>query len=434
MEQVDRPSRTAFEKSERELRKPHRHAAKDQGSAELPLLKGVPADVVEHVVRRRPPAERQVTQSHSAMRRDRKLELSEFAPHRVIVIKAVDAIAVEVGSVRKSRGRCMLQRRNRPCHSRRYHHRSKPETCCIFKLCDCFLGCVHRNHGGRRDPIAIGSANFRIHRVDRAAGGAAHGGVENGGERQSESRIHDGKIDPNLLEALMQKPRRHDGGKIVGVVTDPPPRSAHFPLGPIRARCRGMLAQFAMVTLHQLVAADLAQVVVEQRRRFDQVAVAVDYRMVELCAERSDTADLFRIHGRTLWRDDAVRLARPSKRSQGWSAPAEASFTARRPYRDRSEPLTWRAATWLHDGMTRRSRIIRVAPLFTTRPCFFPNLKIWLCAGGGGINRSALRRGAGSSTCDESSSSGPDARGSLFRWPSRSAACSRDGRLPHPCS
>jgi hypothetical protein len=81
-----------------------------------------------------------------------------------------------------------------------------------------------------------------------------------------------------------------------------------------------------MVALHQLVAADLAQIVVEQRRRFDQVAVTVDYRMVELCAERSHTADLFRIHATYSLKSDAVRLARHSERSQGWITLAQAGF------------------------------------------------------------------------------------------------------------
>src|SRR6202167_6332585 len=121
VEQVAGPSRAALEKSERQLREPRRDSAHHDRAAQLALLIGVRADVVEHVVGRRAPPKRQVAQTDAAMRSDRDFQLDEFAPHQVVIEEAVEPVTVEIRRVGKCTRMLAFERGNRARHARRNH-------------------------------------------------------------------------------------------------------------------------------------------------------------------------------------------------------------------------------------------------------------------------------------------------------------------------
>jgi len=57
-----------------------------------------------------------------------------------------------------------------------------------------------------------------------------------------------------------------------------------------------MLAELAIVALEHVGAANLLQIFVEERSRFDEMPVGVDHRMSQAIAERPHSRDIFGIH------------------------------------------------------------------------------------------------------------------------------------------
>src|SRR5579863_2799220 len=111
----------------------------------------MPADVVEHVVARRATSQRQESQTDAAVRGDGKLQFLEFAPDRIVVVKAVEAVIVEISGGGKCR---WIERRDRTCDAGRNHCYFEAVGMRKFQLLDRFLRCMHRDRGSRREAVA----------------------------------------------------------------------------------------------------------------------------------------------------------------------------------------------------------------------------------------------------------------------------------------
>ena len=187
-----------------------------------------------------------------------------------------------------------FERRNRTRHARRNHRDLQAKARRVFEFGDRLVGRMHRDCGGRRDPVAELSADLRVHRVQRATCDPPHLAVVNRRQRESERGIQDRKIDAEIVQPAVQQPRRHHGREVVRVVGDAPPCAAHVAGVAISARAGRMLAKLAIVALEHPAAADLLKIFVEERGGLDQMPVGVDHRMIEPVAERSHLRDSFR--------------------------------------------------------------------------------------------------------------------------------------------
>jgi hypothetical protein len=189
-----------------------------------------------------------------------------------------------------------FERGNRSRHSGRDHRDLQAHPRRTFEFADRFIGSVHRDRGGRRDSVAKLSADLRVHRIQGATCDPPHLGIEDRRQRQPERGIQNGKIDAELIKPAVQQARRHHGREIVRVVRDAPPGAAHVARVAISARARRMLAQLAVVSLEHPGSADFLKIFVEERCGLDQMAVAVDHRMIEPVAERSHSSNVFAVH------------------------------------------------------------------------------------------------------------------------------------------
>ena len=189
-----------------------------------------------------------------------------------------------------------LEPGNRTRHARRNHRDLQAKARRVFELCDCFVGRMHRDRGGRRDSVAKLSADFRVHRVQRTTRDSPHLIVVNRRQREPERRIQDRKVDAEIVQPGVEQPRRHHRREVVRVVDDAPPCAAHVAGVAISTRTGRMIAKLAIVALEHPAAADLLKVFVEERRRLDQMPVGVDHRMIQPIAQRPHLRDLFGVH------------------------------------------------------------------------------------------------------------------------------------------
>ena len=197
-----------------------------------------------------------------------------------------------------------FERGNRTRDAGGNHRHLEAVGVCEFELRDRLLRCMHRDRRGRRETIAKRRADFRIHRVERAHRAAAHVAIVNGRQREAQGRVHDREVDADFVEPLMKQLRRHHRREVVRIVADAPPCAAHVAGLAVAAGAGRMLPQLALVSIGEVLAAGLLQIVLEQRRGLDQVAVAIDDRMIEFRAKRLDACGNFARHGGTPLRAD----------------------------------------------------------------------------------------------------------------------------------
>jgi hypothetical protein len=139
-------------------------------------------------------------------------------------------------------------------------------------------GRVHGDHRGRGHAVADIFEHVGIHHVERAAGGLAHLVIGHHLAAEAVGRVEGREIDPGLVEPLGIEPRQHAGHSVDGLgagVSTPKHR-----FSPKRAR----LGDGFVETFDEVRAAHLFQEIGQHEAGFDDMAVAVDDRIIELLA------------------------------------------------------------------------------------------------------------------------------------------------------
>jgi hypothetical protein len=226
----------------------------------------------------------------AAVERRRNAELDAFRPDRVVVVRAVDAEdAVPHGETARL-GVLGGGGGDRPRQVAAEHPDFRAELLGDeFELFDRFLRRVHRDD--RRRGHAVAEIAEIIGRDDVV--GADHGApglvILDPRQPQPGRRIDHREIGADLVEALVEQLWHHRGRPVERVLALAVPEIGlcYAPLGPLG---RGHLQPLAGTPRRQkavgrLVAADLAHLLGEDRRKLDPVTVAVDDRVLELCMD-----------------------------------------------------------------------------------------------------------------------------------------------------
>jgi len=96
-----------------------------------------------------------------------------------------------------------------------------------FELLDCLVRRVHRDHGGRGQPVAEVAEIIRSDDIEAADHRAPGLLVVDARDAQTRGRIDDAEVDPQLVEAVVQHPRHHRGGAVARIGGLAPPIAFH---------------------------------------------------------------------------------------------------------------------------------------------------------------------------------------------------------------
>ena len=262
-------------------------AAEEQAAGErVVALREVP-EVVAHEVRR----QAAVGPAHgAAVAGDRDPEVDELLPHRVVVVRAVDAQRVDVDAplrgIRLPLGVGLDGAHDGPAG----HEDVESETVRVLELLDRLGGLGETEHADGHHAVAVRREQVGDHRVVRTHGEVAELGVGDvATQREPDAREHDGEVDAPVVEAVVEEARERGGGAVAHV-------DRH---APVRRPAQPLLASFLDRELVPPVepvavappervdvgrAPDLFEVVEVDREQLDPVAVGIDDGMVELLA------------------------------------------------------------------------------------------------------------------------------------------------------
>ena len=258
----DGPRRAALEEREVERRKAagdaahqHRLGVRVTGLREM-------ADVVVHVRTGRAETDGLTT----AVYGDRDTEVDAALPHRVVVVRAVDAEDVVVHALARRAG-------NVAGHEGGLEAELADGE---VEMLERFGGRVHGDRGGDRDAIAQVTHVLGVVRVERPRRHVAHLGIGLAQYRQAGRGVDDREIDAELGQTLVEQLGHEGRCPIERVAWGAPP-------GNCLAADRG---ESQTVLGHEPIghcrAADLAYVLGDMWDHLEQVSVGVDDRMIEL--------------------------------------------------------------------------------------------------------------------------------------------------------
>ena len=218
---LDADRGATFEQREPQPRKPCGHSPQEQRLGQRAARCGEVADLVEDEVGDR----RAVARADArGVRAEGKAEVDRFGPHRVVVVRAVDAEGVDpsprvplfnpdvdpriVGRPRRTRQRTVYVAGDQR------HLRS--ERFGVPQRGDRFVGSVHRNERGNGEPVTVGPVLLGHELVVETA--QRHALLVVGELEQSDARgrIQHREIDPGLAEALVVPLRRRHRGVVLG--------------------------------------------------------------------------------------------------------------------------------------------------------------------------------------------------------------------------
>ena len=309
-DEVARPADAALQHGEAELRKAVRDAAEDERSC-----KGVAGicEVADVIVGEAPHRFSPLGAHAAGVRGDRDFQIDAALPERVVVVRALEPERVHVEPDLVRLGAFTHEGRHRPPHVVRDHQDLEPEfTNGVRRLLDRLVRRVHGHDRRRRDPVRVRLEHLRVHPVDRAGHGAPDLLVGVADPEKPERGVEDAEVDAEVVQSFVEEPRDHGGRAIErpGRLT-PPGRAMDAPsqsfLGGdvVPGRVRGLLDE----RFDDRGACDVAQVVEEDRHRFEPVTVTVDDGMVESSAHRRGLRMLEIRHGVLLHRNDVDDLA-----------------------------------------------------------------------------------------------------------------------------
>ncbi len=221
-----------------------------------------------------------------------QLEVAARPPHRVVVVRAVDADDVvplhETGRLRP----LLEERGHRPPHHPAHHDHPVAELGGReLDLLDRFLGRVHGDDRGRDHPVLEAAELVRREDVVGAADGPPQPRVLHAVVAQPGGRIHHREVDAEIRQPLVEQPRQHGGGAVQHVLARRGPE--RFLADPAARALRhrhpervGHPLARQRQPLHGGLAADLAERLAHHRAVLEPVPVGVDDRMGETGAER----------------------------------------------------------------------------------------------------------------------------------------------------
>ena len=247
-------------------------------------------------------------------------ELHALLPERIVVVGAVEADRVVPDREARDIALAVGDRRHRPRDRAGEHRDLGAElTHAELELLDRLVRCVTRDGRGRRHAVAKLAEVVGGHDVERVAHGASRLVVGDAGDAEPGRGIDGREVDTQLLEPLVEEPREHPGRAVAGVSrrSRPEPFLADAAPSALVHGRRQVVFRRSLGReegVGRLVAADLAHLLGEDRRKLDPVAVAVDDRVLELCmelgrAQMAVTAHVFLLRG-------GCRFLR-----EGWAAP-----------------------------------------------------------------------------------------------------------------
>jgi hypothetical protein len=180
-------------------------------------------------------------------------------------------------------------------------------------------GLKHGDGGDGLEPIAILAVALGVVPVVGPSERRSQLVVGERRDRQSVGREEQRMVEPELVHPLVHDARRHCRRPVQGVArrNAPPGESRHAE--PALRLERHLTRQSAAV-LHRVeagrdrLARDLDEEVAHERRELDQVAIAVDHRMVELSADLLDGVAANVVQGRSSsgLGDAGIRARAPS--------------------------------------------------------------------------------------------------------------------------
>ena len=238
------------------------------------------------------------------MERGGDAQLDALRPHRVVVVRAVDAEAVLVEREVHDFRVLALDFRNRAQHVTREHEGLEPKAGRELKFLDRFFGRVHRDHADAGHAVFETGEHVGVVEVVRTGRRPAQFVVAHARQRdhlEAEARVDDRVVEADLVEALVQQPRQHRGAPVEGVLggNGPPHRNRSPVVEPLlRGHVEGAaaVAHVADPLLRHPGATDLAEVLEEHRHHLELVRVGVHDGMVEARLELTRPRRCFR-HG-----------------------------------------------------------------------------------------------------------------------------------------
>ena len=216
------------------------------------------------------------------MKGRRDSQLDAFRPHRIVVVLAVEPEHVEPG-----RGSRRIHCRDPAADHARHHHDFQAEfPDHVLELRACLLRRMHRDHRCGRHAIGKLAEKFRDEPVERAAGRAPR--FVNGMERNAEPGgwIEHGEIHAEFVEPLVKQARQNLGRAIASVLRRQRPECLlRAPRALALLLRRRQLPRYATVerakSLDCASAAELFQLVDDDRAELQPMPVGVDHRMLE---------------------------------------------------------------------------------------------------------------------------------------------------------
>jgi hypothetical protein len=219
--------------------------------------------------------------------RRRDAELEALRPDRVVIVFAVEPD--DVVPYRKAGGLAfhLAAGLDRAVHQAAEHRDLVAELLDgVVELLDRLLRRVHGDDRRRGHTIGKGAEIFGRDDIVGAASGAARLAIADARHPQTAGRIDDCEIEPDLVEALIEEPRKNRSREVARILGRMGPERllADTAPPPLLDRHRQHAARAAAdraPAAHRGLAADLAQLLGEDGPVFDPVAVGVDNRVVE---------------------------------------------------------------------------------------------------------------------------------------------------------
>ncbi|CUI77509.1 Uncharacterised protein [Achromobacter xylosoxidans] len=234
----------------------------------------------------------------AVVRGDRHAQLDHLGPERVVVVLAVDAVEVDVAGVPGDLGMVgggilARDRLDRPLDAAGDVDDLQPQRLDReFQFLDAFLRRVQRNAGHRRQAVAVLAVLVGMEVVDGAVQRLAEL-IAGAQRRQHVVGKQHGIVRALLGQAFVEQLRQGVGGQVQRVARDPrPPGRAQgavvLALGrgllvPVLAAAPGGKARTEGLAqgIHQLAAAVVLDVVLQDRRVVVDMHVGVDHRVVQ---------------------------------------------------------------------------------------------------------------------------------------------------------
>ena len=225
------------------------------------------------------------------MERGRYLQLLAFAPHRVVVVGAVETDVVVPNRQMGGVGMLLGDLGYRPVDHAVQHHGLEAQLADrVFQFGNGLVRVMHGNHRRRRHAVFQRLEQLGLIDVEGTACGLARLGVVHARQAEAHGGKQNGEVDAELVQALVQQPRHHRRGAIAGVFGGRTPERLLGDVLPSPFSWRHAQRATNAIAVnahgaHRGIAADFAHRFANHRPVFQPMAVGVDYRMAETGAQ-----------------------------------------------------------------------------------------------------------------------------------------------------